>query len=349
MSFAIPISIRTPCSETSYTRTQSGPSPSTMSPLFMAAGTSSDISPSEVTTTFPSRRNGTSKRSDGFPIMSKPGLTGGSHTTVRPTSIRPTGPTCDGCHSVNYDTEHKTVTEWNVGCEKCHGPGSEHAAHPTRTNIVNPESLDSVRGNDVCIQCHSQGRPLSNPIQGRYYDWPVGFIAGERLADYWVLEELKPGTTDFYQYADLTAHKNRMQGNDFVQSNMYHRQLRCFDCHQVHSNKNESNLVQRGNALCLGCHNRNNPAGLKGTVEDHTHHAANSPGSHCVACHMPHIEQTIKDNFVAAHTFRFISPVQTEQSGIPNPCTSCHKDKTNIWAIDELKKWTNVSPWRVGN
>jgi hypothetical protein len=34
-------------------------------------------------------------------------------------SDRPTGPTCDGCHSVNYDIQTKQVTEWNVGCEKC--------------------------------------------------------------------------------------------------------------------------------------------------------------------------------------------------------------------------------------
>jgi predicted CXXCH cytochrome family protein len=262
---------------------------------------------------------------------------------------RPTGPTCDGCHSVNYNIETKTVTEWNVGCEKCHGPGSEHVRHPTQNNIVNPATLDSVRGNDVCIQCHSQGRPLANPIQGQYYDWPVGFLPGERLAEYWKLEELKPGVTDFYQFADLTAHKNRMQGNDFVQSNMYHRQLRCFDCHDVHSNQNESNLIAKGNALCLRCHTKQNPAGLQSTVSQHTHHAANSTGSQCTACHMPHIEQTIKDNYVAAHTFRFISPVETEQSGIPNPCTSCHTDKTNAWAITELKKWSNVSPWRVGN
>jgi len=78
---------------------------------------------------------------------------------------RPTGPTCDGCHSVNYNVKTKTVTEWNVGCEKCHGPGSEHAADPKKAHsIVNPETLDSVRGNDVCIQCHSQGRPLTNPM-----------------------------------------------------------------------------------------------------------------------------------------------------------------------------------------
>jgi predicted CXXCH cytochrome family protein len=264
-------------------------------------------------------------------------------------SERPTGPTCDGCHSVNYDVQTRQVTEWNVGCEKCHGPGSDHVAHPTKTNIVNPGTLDFVRGNDVCIQCHSQGRPLTNPVNGRYYDWPVGFLPGQRLADYWKLEESKPGTADFFHYADMTAHKNRMQGNDFVQSTMYHRQLRCFDCHDVHSSKNESNLIEKGNALCLGCHNKQNPAGLKGTVSEHTHHAANSPGSQCVACHMPLIEQTIKDNFVAAHTFRFISPVETEQTGIPNPCTSCHKDKSNAWAVEALKTWTTTSPWRVAN
>jgi len=98
---------------------------------------------------------------------------------------RPTGPTCDGCHSVGYDVETKQVAEWNVGCEKCHGPGSLHRAHPTADNVVNPGKLDYVRGNDVCMQCHTQGRPLKNPIHGRYYDWPVGFLAGDRLADFW--------------------------------------------------------------------------------------------------------------------------------------------------------------------
>ena len=51
---------------------------------------------------------------------------------------RPTGPLCDGCHSVNYDIATKKVTEWNVGCERCHGAGSEHVAHQGRPNIINP-------------------------------------------------------------------------------------------------------------------------------------------------------------------------------------------------------------------
>lgn len=282
---------------------------------------------------------------------------------------RPTGPTCDGCHSVNYDLATRQVTEWNVGCEKCHGPGSEHVAHPTKDNIVNPERLDFVRGNDVCMQCHTQGRPAKLPVlnqghaepeladhleRGIYPDWPVGYLPGARLADVWHLEEAKLGTQDFYFFPDGSAHKNRMQGNDFVQSNMYHRGLRCFDCHQVHSNRNPSNLIATGNQLCLNCHTSDNPAGLKGTVPEHTHHAAGSPGSQCTACHMPRIAQTLGnkqdgDIFVASHTFRFLSPTLTETSGVPNPCTSCHKDKTNAWAAAQLRSWNSASPWRVAN
>jgi cytochrome c553 len=33
---------------------------------------------------------------------------------------RPTGPTWDGCHSVDYNIHTKQVAEWNVGCERCH-------------------------------------------------------------------------------------------------------------------------------------------------------------------------------------------------------------------------------------
>ena len=58
---------------------------------------------------------------------------------------RPTGPLCDGCHSVDYNIKTKQVAEWNVGCERCHGPGSEHVAHPTRGDILNPAEMDGRR------------------------------------------------------------------------------------------------------------------------------------------------------------------------------------------------------------
>src|SRR5579871_2398266 len=261
---------------------------------------------------------------------------------------RPTGPTCDGCHSVNYDVQTKTVTEWNVGCEKCHGPGSGHVAHPSRENIVNPARLDYVHANDICIQCHSQGRPLKNPIEARYYDWPVGFQAGLNLQDFWQLEEYKLGDLSFTHYPDGTAHKNRMQGNDFVTSLMYTRGVTCFSCHDVHGTENNADLLKPAQVLCLECHGPKSPNGPHtATLEAHTHHRAGSSGSECIGCHMPKIEQTIADVNVRSHTFRFISPEETETMRIPNPCTGCHADKTIKWAKETLRTWSNVSSWRV--
>jgi predicted CXXCH cytochrome family protein len=261
---------------------------------------------------------------------------------------RPTGPLCDGCHSANYDVKTKTVTEWNVGCEKRHGPGAAHASRPSPENIVNPARLDFVRANDVCIQCHSQGRPRQNPIEGRYYDWPVGFEVGKNLREFWELEEHKLGEQSFTHFADGTAHKNRMQGNDFVTSQMYTHGVNCFTCHDVHGTENNADLVKTANILCLGCHSPSSPIGPHApTVEAHTHHRAGSAGNECVACHMPKIEQTIADVNVRAHTFRFIAPGTTNSLKVPNSCNWCHTDKTTGWAKDTLRTWAEVSPWRV--
>ena len=263
---------------------------------------------------------------------------------------RPTGPLCDGCHSVNYNIQTKTVTEWNVGCEKCHGPGIAHAQRPSRTNIVNPARLDSLSATDVCIQCHSQGRPLKNPVEGRYFDWPVGFEVGKPLKDYWQLEDHKLGETTFTHFADGTAHKNRMQGNDFSTSAMYSHGVTCFSCHDVHGTGNNADLVKPASLMCLECHGPNSPNGPRGGgIELHTHHAAGSAGSECIACHMPRIEQTIADVNVRSHTFRFIAPAEAERLKMPNSCNTCHMDKTAAWATEALKSWTNVSAWRVAN
>jgi predicted CXXCH cytochrome family protein len=263
---------------------------------------------------------------------------------------RPTGPLCDGCHSVNYDIATKIPTEWNVGCERCHGPGSAHIARPVRDTIVNPARLDYVQANDTCIQCHSQGRPPANPINGKYYDWPVGFQVGLNLSDFWKLEDHKLGETTFTHFADGTAHKNRMQGNDFTTSLMYTRGVTCFSCHDPHGSENDAMLRQPANSICLACHGPNTQNGPHAaTIEQHTHHAAGSAGSQCVACHMPKIEQTIADVNVSSHTFHFVYPEQTDSLKIPNACNVCHTDKTTAWATDALMHWKDRSPWRIAN
>ena len=267
---------------------------------------------------------------------------------------RPTGPLCDGCHSVGYDIASERPVEWNVGCEMCHGAGSAHAANPTRVNILNPARMDAVRANDTCIQCHSQGQPTKAPTGGKYpaYDWPVGFHVGLNLADYWTLEPHKLGENTFTHFPDGTAHKNRMQGNDFVQSVMYQRGVTCFSCHDPHGTPNQALLRApvADNKLCMSCHGVNTQNGPHAiSIEAHTHHTAGSPGSQCVSCHMPKIQPEIPGVFIAAHTFRIITPAMTGSQNIPNPCANCHKDKTNDWAAEALASWTDRSPWRMQN
>jgi hypothetical protein len=66
-------------------------------------------------------------------------------------------PDCVGCHVVGYgersgfrsaaDTPHLT----DVGCERCHGPGSEHVAAGGQKPLG---LLGSAQGSQLCTQCH---------------------------------------------------------------------------------------------------------------------------------------------------------------------------------------------------
>ncbi len=74
-------------------------------------------------------------------------------------------------------------------------------ARPSRSNMVDPARLDSVQANDTCLQCHSQGRPLHNPIEGKYYDWPLGFMSAKsyKTTGSWKEHELGETTYAFCQ------------------------------------------------------------------------------------------------------------------------------------------------------
>ena len=183
-------------SRTSRRRIRSSRSGRRTSPSPTAPNGSSATGRSRAMTTSSCRRSGTFATRCGVLITCSPAPTGGCRL---PGGAGRTsdGPLCDGCHSVNYDIKTHAVTEWNVGCERCHGAGGPHVARPVKSNIVNPSRLDDVRANDVCIQCHSQGQPRANPIEGKYYDWPVGYQPGDRLSATWALEEHRLGENTF--------------------------------------------------------------------------------------------------------------------------------------------------------
>ncbi|NOZ84143.1 MAG: hypothetical protein GXP60_04960 [Epsilonproteobacteria bacterium] len=85
---------------------------------------------------------------------------------------------CAGCHGatgIEKDNEGNLVVKFvpdqsgytlddgttnrydiNVGCEKCHGPGSEHLKHHAR-GIIKPSDLPAGRFRLVCGRCHQRG------------------------------------------------------------------------------------------------------------------------------------------------------------------------------------------------
>ena len=143
--------------------------------------------------------------------------------------------------------------ENGVGCERCHGPGSEHEKNPAKFPMVNPAKLDAERRDAVCSQCHLTGAArIENP--GRRI---ASFQAGERLADYATYFVWKPGD-DF----KVTSHVERLAASMCKQ--VSGAALWCGTCHEPHTNADKSQ------AACLSCHA-----------------TAHRRQESCVSCHMP--------------------------------------------------------------
>lgn len=252
---------------------------------------------------------------------------------------RPTSKLCEGCHTTGFDTQTKEPAERNITCESCHGPGSLHVESEGKGQILNPANLSHELGNMICFQCHMSGRPPKGKFKD--YAWPVGYKPGDDLKKYWIYA--KPtGENAYEMWADGYAHKNRVQGNTFIQSKMYRKGLRCFTCHDPHGSRYTSFTIKSGNnnSLCLTCHGENSPyAVFDNELSEHTHHEANNPGSTCIECHMPKTGKNAVKWDSRDHSFTFISPLITARNGTPNGCNNCHGDKTPEWAYKEVNKW----------
>lgn len=246
---------------------------------------------------------------------------------------------CAGCHSTGVDVYAGNWTELNIACESCHGPGKAHSEKPLAGNIVNPSRLSRDRSIEICLSCHQSGKPPGSQTE---YAWAVGYQPGMDLSKFWKGSKPVPGKQTAEFWHNGTAHKNRVQGNAFLQSGMYHAGLQCTICHDMHGTRYRSLNVKSAdtNALCVTCHGPEKDAGPSYKVlSDHTHHAATSTGSRCIECHMVKTGKNSVAGESRNHTFNFISPADTIKSGDPNSCNSCHADKTPQWALSFVKKW----------
>ena len=264
----------------------------------------------------------------------------------------PTSKTCDGCHFTGYMAEQKRI-ELGIGCEACHGPGSNHVKDPDSA-VYRADLHDPVRQNEVCLQCHMRNRDkrLENhtmrDIFGDAVDYPKGYEPGKSLAKYKMVAPFEMGHETGEFYANGMGKHNRTQGNEYMQSMMAKHGITCINCHSPHTLQPTAEH-NTGNALCMKCHSFGSLIGPhQNSLEAHTHHKADSKGSLCVECHMPKVgRHTGKSPLtVRSHMFGFVTPAQTLKYGMPketNACFACHKDRSMQSLQNDLESWGMVS------
>ena len=247
---------------------------------------------------------------------------------------------CADCHSTNlqknYDVAagryHTTFSEIDVSCEACHGPGSLHVQLARAPSLFwdrergyalpKFKTVSNVPQVQACAPCHSRRRVVA-----------AGYTGGCNYYDYYSNELL---SADAY-HADGQILDEVYEYSSFLQSKMYHKNIKCSDCHDPHS----ARLKHSGNQVCTSCHQH--PAGkFDGTI--HHRHAATSTGAACVECHMPQTTYMDVDPR-RDHSFRIPRPDLSVKLGTPNACTRCHiRDQSLPGAASGGREPTETSP-----
>jgi len=206
---------------------------------------------------------------------------------------------CAGCHATGVTIKTKdfpgyksVVTYWdykdmNITCERCHGPGSEHAKTSDKTKIIAPKYVTAKAGNELCGQCHGSHDGKSQnpmgifkpPFDANYKD-TLGhgfFVPGVYDLATFYLNLCQPSPhleTDwkegsFHAWPDQTHGRSHSMELCELQRSAHWRngseKLTCYTCHDAHtldggpaslkvSGYDFVNAAYGNNTLCLACH-----------------------------------------------------------------------------------------------
>jgi Flp pilus assembly protein TadD len=155
-----------------------------------------------------------------------------------------------------------------VGCERCHGPGSDHVKG--LGPMVNPAKLADERRDSICMQCHLEGAARI-ATAGRT---PDAYRPGEKLSDSLAVfvrtdaGTRGPGAVSHVESLALSACK-RMAGDA----------MSCITCHNPHVQLSTAQKSGYYRARCVGCH---------AAMADR-HHPQQQD---CTVCHMPRLDST---------------------------------------------------------
>lgn len=234
----------------------------------------------------------------------------------------------------------------DVGCEECHGPGWRHMQEPKKNSMIQPASLSYQTGNDICLACHTQGTTHKDQK-----NWPEGYQPGAELNKLWRMEAPVRGQENNFFTRYGFGKRANMQGNEYLHTGKWHKDVSCFTCHAAHGSEYPGSLIRdavQSNALCLTCHNHETgiPPTMK-NISEHTHHNPIGRGSICIECHLPLALRTDSKVERRSHRFTFELPPanQNPMDLRNNACLRCHPEKTPEWSLQTVQSW-RTSLWR---
>jgi hypothetical protein len=187
---------------------------------------------------------------------------------------RPVVPRCLECHMAYAESvdgpappNHYKPSSlvMGVSCERCHGPGGEHAGASTTNKaaggIVNPTKLTRERQLELCSQCHGG---IRIPVMAVF-----SYVPGEPLDKYYRQDPADPGAT-------VDVHGNQvalLQKSRCFQSSAG---MSCSTCHDVHQTQREAAAFS---THCLQCHQMETCGEFP--------KLGRKIAERCVDCHMP--------------------------------------------------------------
>lgn len=189
------------------------------------------------------------------------------------------------------------LQEMNIGCESCHGPGSEHMdAGGQGKFILTPQNLTPEREVQICAACHT--RTNSNDKDGLKLESPLDknnqmMLPGTSRADFLKNNVSTYDTTAFW--ADSKhAKKHHSQATEFVQTKKYRNGTKlttCASCHDVHAPGTDRHQLSgtSDNKLCLSCHTTKTD--LKAHMDATTGYNMGA-GTLCIQCHLQKTAQS---------------------------------------------------------
>ena len=188
---------------------------------------------------------------------------------------------------------------------------------PPDFRIIRVTKFTPEQHNAACATCHAKMSPVT-----------AAFNPGDRFFDHFDLVTLED--PDFYP-------DGRDLGENYTYTSWLMSpcakagKLNCVSCH-TSSGRYRFRAEGKANDACMPCH--------KERVENaaaHTRHKAGSPGSKCVACHMPMTSFAHMNR--SDHSMLPPAPAATMAYKSPNACNLCHQDKDAAWADRYVREW----------